>query len=402
MKKLIKITNTLLLTGVVFIASSCLKDFTEPTPADSALKTITQVAVGNDNFTILVAALKKTNLASFLDNNNAGNFTVFAPTDAAFIAYFNSLTAAQLPPGSAPPGTFVDEASVLAAINLVAVFYIPASTTAMTINSLSSVLTNHIVSSKMTSSAITGNQTVTTLGTISINNTPFSTRLSISKNSIGVILNASSNVTAVDALASNGVVHTIDKVVVSPTGNASPIGVFGLSVNYAVSPIAISGGSETGGDATGTDYDILAYAIRIAGLAPILAPNITPLPDVTIFAPTDNAFRAYLGDVTAASAATENAAIQLLKVRPVAELVDILKYHVVAGRVLSTDLATGQQVSTLLTGKSFTILNAGPPATINDLNTAVVAPASDATISSANILTVAGAVHQINAVLKSN
>jgi uncharacterized surface protein with fasciclin (FAS1) repeats len=395
MKKSMKITNTLLLTGVVFIASSCLKDFTEPTPTDGALKTITQVASGSDNFNILVAALKKTNLASFLDNNNAGDFTVFAPTDAAFVTYFNSLTAAQLPPGSAAPGTF-DEASILAAINLVAAVYTPTNTTAMTPASLSSILLYHVVSSKITSALITGNQTFTSQN---------GNRLSISKDAVGVVLNANiassaingAKVTAVDAPATNGVIHTIDRVITFSSSNASPIAVFGLGINYAVSPIIISGGSETGGDATGTDYDILAYAIRIAGLAPALAPNISPLPDLTVFAPTDNAFRAYFGDTAPATKVLEDAAIQLVKALPTATLSDLLKYHVLPGRVLSTDLTSGQSVQTLLSGKSITVGISGSIFTLTDLN-----PAADPIISSANVFATTGLVHQINRVLRPN
>lgn len=45
-------------------------------------QTIAQIAVGNPNFSTLVAALAKTNLVNVF--TGSGNFTVFAPTNAAF------------------------------------------------------------------------------------------------------------------------------------------------------------------------------------------------------------------------------------------------------------------------------------------------------------------------------
>ena len=48
----------------------------------SAQKTIVDVAVGNEDFSTLVAALKAADLVSALQGD--GPFTVFAPTNAAF------------------------------------------------------------------------------------------------------------------------------------------------------------------------------------------------------------------------------------------------------------------------------------------------------------------------------
>ncbi|WP_411768175.1 fasciclin domain-containing protein [Winogradskyella sp. A3E31] len=50
--------------------------------AATAQKTIVDVAVGNDDFSTLVAALKAADLVSALQGD--GPFTVFAPTNAAF------------------------------------------------------------------------------------------------------------------------------------------------------------------------------------------------------------------------------------------------------------------------------------------------------------------------------
>lgn len=379
MKKNMRLT--LLLSVLVYGLAGCIKEFNEPTEITGS--TITQLVVASDNFDILEAALIKTNLAGSLANNNSGNYTVFAPGDAVFITYYKTLNPTAF-------GGFTTETEVINSINSLTPTSVP------TIAALAAVLNYHVISSKITSELILGKQTFTTLN----NN-----RLSLSKTSTGVVLNANAtatgitgaNVTSADTQASNGVIHTIDRVLTFSSNSASPIAVFGLAVNYGVSPIAVTGGSETGGDAVGTDYDILAYAIRIAGLAPALAPNITPLPDVTVFAPTDNAFRAYLGDNTAASIISENAAIQAIKALPVATLADLLRYHVVAGRVLSTDLVSGQPVTTLLSGKTFAVGIAGTTFTLADQNAA-----ADPTISSANVFATTGVVHQINAVLRPN
>ena len=386
MKKSIKIVNVLLLVGMLVVASSCLKKFVEPTEITG--QSIVQVASADGNFDLFLAALAKTNLTGSLDNNNSGSYTVFAPTDAAFLTYYKTLSAAY--------SGFTTEGEVINSINNLTAFTTPSIAT------LAGVLNYHIISSKITSDVIVGRQTFTTQN---------SSRLSLSKTANGVVLNANvngatpstgingANVTVADTQASNGVMHSIDRVLTFSSANASPIAVFGLSINYGVSPIVISGGSETGGDATGTNYNILAYAIRIAGLAPTLAPNITPLPDVTVFAPTDNAFRAYLGDNTLpTSAAKENAAIQLVKAMDPTTLSNLLQYHVLSGRVLTTDLVNGQAEQTLLSTGSITVGISGTTFTLTDLNTSV----ADPTISSPNVFATAGVVHQINGVLRPN
>ena len=53
------------------------------------IKTIAEYAVADPNFSILVQALTKADLVDVL--NGGGNFTVFAPTNAAFNALFTQL-----------------------------------------------------------------------------------------------------------------------------------------------------------------------------------------------------------------------------------------------------------------------------------------------------------------------
>lgn len=405
-----------LLIGFIFI-NGCSDNFKEAaTPTGS---TIVKLADANPDLDILTAALTKTGLATTLANGNSGSFTVFAPTDAAFVSYFNSLTIAQLPPGSAAPGTF-DEAAVLAAVNLLANSYTPASTSSITINSVSGILAYHLISSKIRSSAITGAQGFATIN---------GARLSLSKVADKVVLNANragQNTAAnggqsvtVDVDASNGIIHVIDKVLIpvslaniwsgTNTFSAPATSVVqypSFAVNYAISPAGISvfGTTLTRNAPTdvtlsvtnapiGTlnDYNILSMAIARAELATLFIPSSTPFPEFTVFAPTDAAFITYLG------AADEAAARTAINGKTPVELANILKYHVIPGRILSTDLANNQVVNTALTGKAFTIKINGNTITINDLK-----GNTTSTVTGADNLTNAGVIHRIDKVLESN
>ena len=68
--------------GLIHVIDTVL---TPPAEASSPTETITQIAAANPDFTTLVAALQAASLDDDL-NDSAGDFTVFAPTDAAFSA----------------------------------------------------------------------------------------------------------------------------------------------------------------------------------------------------------------------------------------------------------------------------------------------------------------------------
>ena len=325
---------------------------------------------------------------------------MFAPSDDAFITYFKSLPSTViLPPGSPAPTSY-DEASVITLINGLQVSYpsptppLATGTAYLTIGSLISQLNYHILGSKVTSSQLTGNQVFTVQN---------SGRLSISKVGADVLLNANSpingaKVTAVDIAGSNGVVHTIDRVMLPPS-SASALAFLGFTssatvspVSYATNPPTVNGGTTS--DANTANFNLLAAAIRKTGLALILFPNASPMPDFTVFAPNDAAFIAYLGVANEAAGSTK---INSLNETEVAALANVLKYHVIIGRIVSTDLTNGQEVLTL-SGSTFVVSINGNVISLMDKNTSV----ADPTVIVANNLTSAGVVHSINSVLRLN
>ena len=368
MKNIHTLRKVFMVSAFALVLGSCKDDFTPPaTPSGSSLYT---VASTNDNFNILTAVLNKTGQKAQLDNNNTGLITIFAPDDVAFTTYFKTFNA-----------TLVTEADVIGFVNGL------TTTSTPTIATVNTVIIYHMMSSKLTSNLITGNQVFATLN---------GARLSISK-ATTVTLNANSAVNgatvyAFDAQASNGVIHTIDRVMAA-VSSANVLTPFGLTVSYATNPPTVGGGTVVG---TASNFELMAVAIKKAGLAPTLVPNISPLPDFTIFSPTDAAWQTYLGIVV--GTATEAAAQTAINALDPTTLSNFLKYHIVSGRILSTDLTNGQQMNTLLDANSFSISIAGSTITLVDKNAASVDPK----ISTPNTLTNSGIVHLIDAVLKAN
>ena len=143
--------------------------------------TIVDVAVGNENFTTLVAAVKAAGLVETLSSE--GPFTVFAPTNDAF---------AKLPAGT------VD--NLLKPENL---------------ETLKKVLTYHVVAGKFEAAAV--------IEAINKNNGKFTVetvqggKIDLSLKDGKVMLTdatgKSSTVVMPDVAASNGVIHAIDSVV---------------------------------------------------------------------------------------------------------------------------------------------------------------------------------------------
>ncbi|MCT7955858.1 fasciclin domain-containing protein [Laspinema palackyanum] len=127
---------------------------------------IVDIAVSNDSFKTLVAAVQAANLVETL--KSPGPFTVFAPTDAAF---------AKLPPGT-------------------------IQTLLQNIPQLARILTYHVVSGKLMQADLAKLESVT-----SVEGSP----ISIDCSDGFEVKNAT--VVMADVEADNGVIHVIDNVI---------------------------------------------------------------------------------------------------------------------------------------------------------------------------------------------
>lgn len=123
----------------------------------------------------------------------------------------------------------------------------------------------------------------------------------------GVMVNTS-NVVIADLEARNGVIHAIDDILFPPTQDL-------VTLASSFDP----------------EFSVLLAAATKAGLAGTLM-NDGPF---TVFAPTNQAFINFLG------VADVDAAITAVNGLPAEALVPILLYHVVSGRVYSSDLSSG-------------------------------------------------------------
>merc|ERR1719172_583499 len=174
---------------------------------------------------------------------------------------------------------------------------------------LADILTYHVLSGKVLSTDLKPFQEVRTVeGNV----------LGVSKLEGEVRVNRAKVIKA-DNLASNGVVHIIDAVLLPL---AAPI-LDQISATKNIVQLAESV----------KDLSTLVTAVVAGGLADTLS---SPGP-FTVFAPTNEAFAALPAGVVA----------KLLKPENKKELADILTYHVLSGKVLSTDLKPFQEVRTV-------------------------------------------------------
>jgi transforming growth factor-beta-induced protein len=139
--------------------------------------TIVDVAVAADDFTTLVAAVQAAGLVDTL--SGPGPYTVFAPTDKAFAAALDAL------------GISAEE--------------LLADTDALT-----SILTYHVVDGAVPAADVVtlDGQSVATLNGADV---------TITVDGETVMVN-DANVVAVDVMASNGIIHVIDSVLLPPAG----------------------------------------------------------------------------------------------------------------------------------------------------------------------------------------
>ena len=247
MKKLILITFLFISTAVVF--SSCDDDddvvIVKPT------MNIVEIAQAN-GFTSLAAALTRADLVDAL--KGTGKFTVFAPTNAAFD-------------------------KLLAAIGQTSVNDVP-------VDVLKQILLYHVVQGEVASQQLVAGNVPTLAGeNITLSTTG------------GIKVNTASVIQPFDVRATNGIIHTINEVLVPPS--IVPF------VNSVLEPAYFN-----------KNFTTLVSAAVKANVVSVLLNT----PNLTIFAPTNDAFTASGIDISKLSAET---------------LASVLTYHVVGAKVLA-------------------------------------------------------------------
>jgi uncharacterized surface protein with fasciclin (FAS1) repeats len=264
---------------------------------DRSGNTVVDIAIGNPNFSILVAAVLKTNTVNFFKRSSLG--TVFAPTNAAF---------AQLP---APFNTAAN---------------INGITNTATINALRDILRYHVLAAEYSSTQLLDADYSSYNVGSGVQGTNI---LTVSRSADGkVFINGNTEVVTTDIVASNATIHVINKVLLPPT--------------QTIAQVALGN----------PDFSTL-----VAALAKTNSLGFATLPgNRTVFAPTNAAFAqlpAPLNNAANISAITDNATINTLR--------NVLRLHLLNNRVFSPSLRENQVVPTLFSGNNLTITLAGGP-----------------------------------------
>lgn len=273
-------------------------------------QTILDIASGNENFTTLVAVVQAAGLLETLGGD--GPFTVFAPTDDAF---------ALLPEETIQNLLLPENKDQLRQILLYHI--VPGS-----------LLAADVVTRTNAKTATANQQLV---------------KFSVDNGSAKI---NEATIVSTDLIASNGVIHVIDQVIIPgelPT----------------LEEVAVSAGV----------FNTLLAAVQAAGLSETLSGD----GPFTIFAPTDDAF----------GALPEGTVESLLLPENINQLVNILLYHVVPGKLTSTDVVASDFLETLA--------EEGLPLTVFVEEGVVFL--NDSAVTSADIEISNGIIHVIDSVL---
>ncbi|QCW99292.1 fasciclin [Aggregatimonas sangjinii] len=303
-------------------------------------KTIVDLAIETDDLSLLVGALQQADAGLVETLSGDGPFTVFAPTNAAFVALLDELG---------------DDYNSLSDFD-----------TDEEKSLLVNILTYHVVqgTAAFSTDLSNGQQIMTVQGEdVGIN---------IKDGTVHIVdatgINAS--VTTADVAASNGVVHIIDKVILPqevldilnpPTPN-----IVGLAQSVP-------------------DLSLLVDALiqADAGLVDVLSGD----GPFTVFAPTNAAF----ADLLDTLGDNYNSLADFDTDEEKALLATILTYHVAAGAVASGDLTDHQAIATVQGENVFALLGNG--VRIRDRSTV------DANVTLADQMASNGIVHVIDKVL---
>jgi uncharacterized surface protein with fasciclin (FAS1) repeats len=302
-------------------------------------ESILEIAAGNENFSLLAAAVVFAGLDGVLDGRR--QFTVFAPTNDAFEALLDVLevTAEEL---------LVEENKEL----------------------VTSILLYHVAAgAKFSDDVVTSEQIRTQQGSF----------IKVKEENGGFLVGneengfASLNLDLIDIKARNGVIHVIDAVMLPP----SEFNPGDRTKKYESKPyssiLEIAAGEE--------DFSILAQAVDFAGLASALDGRR----QLTVFAPTNDAFVALLE-------ALELEAGELFVPENRGLVRDILLYHVAPGSRKAEDVVTSDRIRTL--SRSFILVKEeeGDFFVGNDAN-------GYARITGTDILARNGVIHVIDTVM---
>jgi uncharacterized surface protein with fasciclin (FAS1) repeats len=180
----------------------------------------------------------------------------------------------------------------------------------------------------------------------------------VTSNSNGVFINGSPVIVA-DVKAANGVIHVIDNILMPPVGNIVATAIANPDFSYLVAAVLRASEGTTN------------VAALLSGDGPL-----------TVFAPTNEAFMK-AGFATTADIAAADPDF----------LTSILAYHVVAGRVFSSDLTNNMSVPMFAGGNTIITLNGG--AKILGEGNGMQAH----NITKTDIVTTNGVIHVIDGVL---
>jgi len=265
---------------------------------------IVELAESVESLATLVSAVVAGDLVDTL--SSAGPFTVFAPTNDAFAALPSAtLTALMKPENKAE---------------------------------LVDILTYHVLPAQALSTDLDLFQEVTTVQGKALHITKFGGVVKVGKSLKSSDLRT---VVGADNLASNGVAHIIDGVLLPPAASQPNIVELAESVESLASLVS-------------------------AVVAGDLVDTLSSAGPFTVFAPTNDAFAALPSDTLAA----------LMKPENKAQLVDILTYHVLPAQALAADLDVFQAVTTvqgkpLHVTKWGGVVKVGPSLRSSDLRTVI-------------------------------
>ncbi|MEX0281031.1 MAG: fasciclin domain-containing protein [Arenibacterium sp.] len=276
----------------------------DKTPPPAPTLSIAEIASGNDNFNILVAALNATGLTqTFLD---PGDYTVFAPTDDAFRELATT--------------TFGLDVSALTDDEVAG-----ALVTALGAATVTDVLFYHVKAGASTVSHLQQEGTIDTLLSGASFDVSGDTLIDVDPE----VENPAFIAGLTDIQATNGTIQAIDRVLL-------PIDVDEAGTRDTIADIAI------GNDA----FETLVAALVATGLDSAVADRDA---DLTVFAPTDDAFRDLADALGLDVSALSDAEVAGALVGAVgADLVEsVLLHHVSPGTNLLADIQSDRLIETL-------------------------------------------------------